>query len=387
MTSSIGNSATGNSTTDSSSAISGTAISGAAGSRSAQRSLALDVFRGITVALMLLVNNVALDNATPALLLHAPWGGGVRIADLVFPWFLFATGLSIPFAFSSLQRRKPGYAAWTSKVLQRAFWLFALGCLVTSVVARNVLISLGVLQLIGLAYLVAALLQPLPAKWRLSSAAMLLVGYWAALRFLPIPGFGAGLFEENQNLVRHINRLYLEPIGLRGLPSVIPTTALVLLAAWVGELTRGSKLARIKATQLFVIGAILSGFGLLWDTDLEMNKTIWTPSYILFTAGLGTALIGVLTWLETLRFRIWSFVFVVFGSNALLAYIAPILVKVWLLQSIKVQSGMSLQITWIEWLKQTTNPVIGGWLYTLGYIALTWLALLVLYRRKLFLRV
>ena len=369
-----GNSVSGNSVRNSS-------------SRPAQRSMALDVFRGITVALMLLVNNVALDNATPAMLLHAPWGGGVRLADLVFPWFLFATGLSIPFAFSSLQRRKPGFTNWVWKVVQRALWLFALGCLVSSAVARVLVISLGVLQLIGLAFLVAALLQPMPVKWRLSSAAALLVGYWAALRFLAVPGAAIGTFEESQNLVRHLNTTYFEPIGLRGLPSVIPTAALVMIASWVGELTRGSSRTRFKVLGLIALGATLAAAGLLWDRDLEMNKTVWTPSYILFTAGLGTALIGLLTWLETLRFRAWSFVFVVFGSNALIAYIAPILVKVWLLRSIKVGPDMNLQDTWLGWLKQMTNPVMGGWLYTLIYIALTWLFLLILYRRKLFLRV
>jgi predicted acyltransferase len=353
----------------------------------APRSLALDVFRGITVALMLLVNNVALDAATPAPLLHAPWGAGVRLADLVFPWFLFATGLSIPFAFSSLQRRNPTYASWIWKVLQRSFWLFALGCLVTSAVARDVLISLGVLQLIGLAYLVAALFQPLLLKWRLSSAAVLLVGYWAALRFLPIPGVGSGIFEENQNLIRHVNSIYLEPFGLRGLPSVVPTAALVLIASWVGELTRRSSPARFKVMLLVALGALLAAAGLLWDYDLEMNKTVWTPSYILFTAGLGTALIGVLTWLETLHFRGWSFVFVVFGSNALLAYIAPILIKVWVLQGINVHPGVTLQDTWLGWLKTVMNPFVGGWVYTLSYVGLTWLLLLGLYRRKLFLRV
>jgi predicted acyltransferase len=357
------------------------------GSGLAHRSLALDVFRGITVALMLLVNNIALDDATPASLLHAPWGAGVRLADLVFPWFLFATGLSIPFAFSSLQRRNPTYASWVWKVLQRSFWLFALGCLVTSAVARDVVISLGVLQLIGLAYLVAALFQPLPLKWRLSSAAVLLVGYWAALRFLPIPGAGVGIFEEDLNLIRHINTIYLEPFGLRGLPSVIPTAALVLIASWIGELTRRSSPVHFKVIWLIVIGALLAAAGLLWDSDLEMNKTVWTPSYILFTAGLGTGLIGLLTWLETWRFRAWSFVFVVFGSNALLAYIAPILIKVWILQGIHLRPGMTLQDTWLEWLKTVMNPFVGGWVYTLSYIGLTWWLLLGLYRRKLFLRV
>ena len=227
----------------------------------------------------------------------------------------------------------------------------------------------------------------MPVKWRLSSAAALLVGYWAALRFLAVPGAAIGMFEESQNLVRHLNTTYFEPIGLRGLPSVIPTAALVMIASWVGELTRSPSRTRFKVLGLIALGATLAAAGLLWDRDLEMNKTVWTPSYILFTAGLGTALIGLLTWLETLRFRAWSFVFVVFGSNALIAYIAPILVKVWLLQSIKVRPDMNLQDTWLEWLKQMTNPVMGGWLYTLIYIALTWLLLLILYRRKLFLRV
>ena len=263
MTSSIGNSGTNDSGTNDL----GNVLSSASGSRPAQRSMALDVFRGITVALMLLVNNIALDDATPAMLLHAPWGGGVRLADLVFPWFLFATGLSIPFAFASLQRRKPGFANWVWKVVQRAFWLVALGCLVTSAVAREVVISLGVLQLIGLAFLVAALLQPMPARWRLSSTAVLLVGYWAALRFLPVPGAAIGTFEESQNLVRHLNTTYFEPIGLRGLPSVIPTAALVMIASWVGELTRGSGRTRFKVLGLIAIGATLAAAGLLWDRD------------------------------------------------------------------------------------------------------------------------
>lgn len=353
----------------------------------APRSLALDVFRGLTVALMLLVNNLALDRATPALLLHAPWGGGVRLADLVFPWFLFATGLSLPFAYASQQRRDPRYRVWVWKALQRAFWLFALGCLVTSVVARGVVISLGVLQLIGLAFLVAALLHPLPIMWRGAIAAALLIAYWLALRFLPIPGMPAGTFEEGSNLVHFINNAYLEPVGLRGLASVIPTGAMVLIAACIGALTRRSGAARVRAAWLFGIGALLAVAGTIWDLDLEMNKTVWTPSYILFTAGLVTALLGALTYLETLRWRSWSFAFVVFGSNALVAYVAPIIVKVLVLQSWTVAPGLTVQGWWLEVLRVWAGAVGGGWLYTASYLLAVWLGLYLLYRQRWFLRV
>ncbi len=374
---------------DATTASSGAGVSEAiaSGSKTTPRSMALDVFRGITVALMLLVNNVALDTATPEQLWHAPWGAGIRLADLVFPWFLFATGLSIPYAFASLHRHKPGYLAWAWKALHRAFWLFALGCLVTSAVDQRLEISLGVLQLIGLAFLVAALLHPLAIGWRVLIAVILLLGYWAALRFLAVPGVPAGLFEEHQNLVRFVNNTYLEPIGLRGFPSLIPTAALVLIAAWVGELTRRSGPVRLKVIWLIAVGLLLAAMGFLWDLDLEINKSVWTPSYILVSAGLGTVLLGALTWLETLRWRSWGFVFVVFGSNALLGYIAPILVKVWLLQGIQVRPGLTLLGFWLGWLKTSTNPITGGWLYTFIYLALTWLFLLVLYRKKLFLRV
>ncbi len=350
------------------------------------RSLALDVFRGLTVALMLLVNNIALDTATPAPLLHAAWGAAITPADLVFPWFLFATGLSIPFAFSSLRRRIPGFAAWVWKALQRAFWLFVLGCIVTSAVDQHIEITLGVLQVIGLAFGVAAQLYPFPLIWRLSSIAMLLIGYWVVLRFLPVPGLPVGVFEENQNLVRFVNNTYLQPLGLRGLTSVIPTSALVLIAACIGDIVRQPKPIKLKIGLLLAIGSILTVIGLIWDIDLEMNKAVWTPSYIVYTAGLGTVLIAVLTYLETLRWKSWMFVFTVFGSNALIAYIAPILFKVWVLSNIRVHGQNSLT-AWLEWLRNSTNPIMGGWLYTLIYLALTWLFLLVLYRRKLFLRV
>jgi predicted acyltransferase len=353
------------------------------------RSVALDAFRGLTVALMLLVNNIALDSATPTALQHAPWGGGITLTDLVFPWFLFAAGTAVPFAFQSARKRGAIGWEWAKRALSRTVWMFLLGCLVTSAVAHRPILSLGVLQLIALASLVGAVAYPWPTSVRVIIALALLVGYWALLRFYPVPNIGAGVFEETKNAVKHINETLLEPWGLRGLPSVVPTAALVVIAGLIGDVLRVPLEPRQRFFRLTLIGAGLTLIGWLWSFDLEFNKAVWTPSYILFTAGLGTLVIALFLMLEHFG-RVWrtfAFPLIVFGSNALLVYIAPILIKTWILQDWTVSKDTNVQTWALGSLTQSLGPISGGWAYTLLYILACWLGALWLYRRKLFLRV
>lgn len=139
------------------------------------RLVSLDAFRGLTIALMLLVNNTALDTATPIQLTHAPWNGGIRLADLVFPWFLFCVGVAIPFASASFAKRGLPVWRYDLKALSRAVLLILLGCLIDSSLAKHPILDLGVLQIIGLAYLVGALLYELPSLRRGLLAALFLV--------------------------------------------------------------------------------------------------------------------------------------------------------------------------------------------------------------------
>jgi predicted acyltransferase len=353
------------------------------------RSIALDAFRGLTVALMLLVNNIALDSATPATLQHAPWGGGITLTDLVFPWFLFAAGTAMPFAFQSARKRGTVGIEWAKRAFSRTVQMFLLGCLVTSAVAHQPILSLGVLQLIALASLVGAVAYPWRTSVRVGIAVALLVAYWALLRFYPVPNVGAGVFEETRNFVRHINEAFLEPWGLRGLPSVVPTAALVVIAGLIGDILR----VPLGPTQRFwrvgLIGAGLTIIGWLWSFDLEFNKTVWTPSYILFTAGLGTLVIATFLMLEHFgrAWRTTAFPLIVFGSNALLVYIAPILIKTWILQDWTVSKNTSVQMWVLRSLTDALGQVSGGWAYTILYILACWLGALWLYRHKLFLRV
>lgn len=356
---------------------------------SKRRLLSLDALRGLTILLMLLVNNVALDSKTPKQLMHAPWNGGVHLADLVFPWFLFCMGLAVPFSMDGMAAKGMGTATRMGRVLFRAAALFALGCLIDSVQAGSFVIGLDVLQLLGLAYLFAALFYPLHWQARLIVVAALLAGYGLALTLIPYPPAGKPMFEEGRNLVAHVNTSYLARFKLSGLLSVIPTTALVLLAASLTRALRAK--AERQSTQLWLLlvsGVVLSIAGIAWNEALPYNKTVWTPSYILLSAGLGCLLLAALYWLLDVRQWNWlAYPFLVFGSNALLAYVGPVLVKLVILQEVRMPSGLTLQKAWLATLVERLGQVPGGWAYTVSYIAVVWLVLAMLYHRRWFLRV
>jgi predicted acyltransferase len=355
--------------------------------------VSLDAFRGLTILGMLLVNNVALDTRTPAHLVHAPWNEGVRFADLVFPWFLLIVGVALPYAAASFRRKGLPLRVYVGKVLGRGLTLYLLGCLLTSSIARQPLFGLDVLQLIALAYCAGALLYELPLKARLGAAAALLVGHWAVIRYLPMPGAVTGTFTEAQNAISYLNATYLQDWGAKGLVSVVPTTALVLIGTALGDLLRNEKwsVAR-KLGWMLAAGLALAAGGWLWSLDLPFNKPVWTASYILLTAGLGAlVLAGLYGPIDALRWRAWAFPLVVFGSNAIVAYVAPILVKIHILQewiwSTADGTPRTVQQALLDACTREFGRGQGGWTYTAGYIFVWWLVLLVLYRRKLFLRV
>ena len=357
------------------------------------RVASLDAFRGLTILGMLLVNNIALDEATPAQLTHAPWGEGIRFADLVFPWFLLIVGLAIPFSAASARRRGVPAWRWDLRVLTRTALLVLLGCLIDSSIAHRPVFGLGVLQLIGLAYCVGALLHDLPLERRLLIAGGLLVAHWLTIRYMPVPGLGAGIFTERENIISHINWQYLEPMHLRGLVSVVPTAALVLIGAALGELLGRDALSPArKAGRLLSAGIGLLAVGWLWSFDLPFSKSIWTASYVVFAAGTGAVTLGLLhLMMDVNGWRAWAYPLVVLGANAIFAYVVPILTKLWVLQSWTWQvadgSTLSVQAALLHGAIQHAGRIGGGWLYTFGYIAFWWLVTLILYRKRIFLRV
>lgn len=357
------------------------------------RLVSLDAFRGLTILGMLLVNNVALDTATPKSLMHAPWNRGVTFADMVFPWFLFIVGVAIPYAAASARRR--GLPAWKMdlKALGRCATLVLIGCLIDSSVVKRPVFDLGVLQLIGLSYFVAALLYDLSVLRRLIIAAVLLLCHWALIRFVPVPGAGAGTFSENANVIKYINDVYLRSYHLNGLVSVVPTSALVIIGSVVGDFLRSEKYVPLrKSLYMMAAGVVIGLLGWIWNLDLPFNKPVWTPSYILFTAGWACLILGLLYLVIDVKgWRKWAFPLVVFGMNAIAAYVIPILVKVFILREWQWQAHngamLSIQQGCLRYLVVHLGMVRGGLVYTVSYIWVWWLVMLEFYRRKWFIKV
>ena len=334
------------------------------------RVLSLDILRGFSILLMLLVNNMVAATHTPGQLRHAGWGSGIHLADLAFPWFLLCVGVAIPFSTTGLERRGRPARRYRLRILRRTVILLALGAIIDiSWDHEFVLFTVGVLQTIAICYAVAALLYDLAARWRLLIAVVCLVGYWAAIKFVPIPGVGAGVFTEDQNLILYLNRTYLGRIGLWNLPRIVPTTALTLIGTAVGDLIRREYVdMRWRAGHLAVLGVILTTGGYLWSLSLPYNKPVWTPSYVLFTAGLGTLLLGALYLVVDVRgWRWWAFPLIVFGSNAIFAYVAPILAKALILRPLGVH--------------------VVGWFHVTLFIVFWWAILWLLRRKEIFLKV
>ncbi len=357
------------------------------------RLLSLDALRGFTIFLMLIVNNMALDETTPRIVTHAPWNSGVYFADFVFPWFLFCVGLALPYSYTSFCKK--GLPRWhfLLKAAQRTAMLVFLGCLIESSIIKRPLFSLGVLQLIGLAYFTGALLYRFKWTVRIAVAAVFLLLYGAAIQFIPVPEIGVGVFEENRNLIHYVNTTVLAPFHLKGLFSAIPTGALVLIGTVITDLLRAKTISEKKKLLIMTAaGAAMTGFSYLWNFALPFNKTVWTPSYIVLMAGSGTLVLAILYLvIDLYRIQKWAFPFYVFGSNAIFAYVVPILVKVLILMVIKIDIGtgsqVSLQQAAITGLIALLGLKLGSWSYTALYILIWWFILYFLYRKKWFIRV
>lgn len=357
------------------------------------RLISLDTLRGLTILLMLLVNNMMLDEATPPILTHAPWRGGVFLADFVLPLFLFCVGIALTYSWKSFLKKKaqPGY--FYLKALQRTIILFLLGCALQSSITQHIVISMGVLQLIGLAFFAGALAYIIPPVWRIGLALSILTAYWAAVKFIPVPGIGTGIFEEEQSLLIYVNKAFLDPFHMAGLLSVIPTSALVILGTVVGDMMSSDERSPHEKLRMLIInGAISILGGVLWNLHFPYSKAFWTSSYILLMTGIGMILLGLFYFIIEIKgFKRWAYPLVIFGSNAIFAYVVPILFKLWILQRIPIAGAdtrpISLQQWFLTFLTAKTGIMAGSWLYTFFYILVWWLILWLLYRRKIFFKI
>ncbi len=357
------------------------------------RLVSLDAFRGFTIAGMILVNNPGIWSAVYPPLRHAQWNGWTP-TDLVFPFFLFIMGVSMNLSFA--RRQESSRTGTYLRILRRALIIFALGVFLNAFPDFDLgtLRIAGVLQRIAVVYLVASVIA-INVRMRTEAviAGALLVIYWLLMRFIPVPGYGAGDLTPQGNLETYLDswllpgRLYREIWDPEGLLSTIPAIATGLLGHLTGFLIR-SGLDKIRiAGWMFVLGWFGMLAGWIWGIWFPINKNIWTSSYVLFTAGAALEFLGVCYWLIDVHgWRKWAHPAVVFGMNAILVYVLSGIVGD-LLGVVKV-GGETLK----DWLVQHlfaswAAPINASLLFAIFYVAVWWLVMDLFYRRRIFIKI
>ena len=306
------------------------------------RLASLDVFRGLTVAGMILVNNGSGPAYAP--LQHAEWDGWTP-TDLVFPFFLFIVGVSITFALSKRLDEPEGRRSALFKVFRRSIVIFGLGLFLAKFpffrddwhevqdpeVWRKMAATIripGVLQRIAICYLAASLIfLNTRVKGQVITLVGLLVGYWALMRYVPVPEFGPGDLARGHDLGSYLDRIllpghiYKKDYDPEGLLSTLPSIATTLLGVLAGHWLRSGRDRHEIDAGLFVGGTACVTLGSAWGMTYPVNKALWTGSFVLLTGGLAMIGLAVCYWVVDLKgYRRWAYPFRVFGGNAIAAY-------------------------------------------------------------------
>jgi predicted acyltransferase len=367
-----------------------------------QRLESLDVFRGLTIAAMILVSAPGTWDAVYWPLDHATWNGWTP-TDLVFPFLLFAMGAAVPVALARRRGRPEGVHR---HVIRRAVLLFGLGLLLNAIEAKPPLVwttfpILGVLQRIAIVYAVVAwLTERTSARTQVVVASASLIAYWAAMTLIPVPGVGAGVLTPDGNLATFIDRRIL---GLHlshgtweseGLLSTIPAIATALCGVLAGEWLMHAGSSRQRSSVTLVLwsagaGAMLAG--LIWDRTFPINKNLWTSSFVLLTAGAAAQVLAVgHLVVDVHQWRRWAFPFVAFGRNPLAVYFLSVAVDSaltrWIV-SARYDLSLKWEIYWHafgSWAAPCCGTEAASLLYAIAYVALWTAVAMLMYRRRVF---
>jgi len=363
-----------------------------------ERLVSLDAFRGITIAGMILVNNPGSWSTVYAPLLHADWHGWTP-TDFIFPFFLFIVGVSMSFSFPK-QLKTLSRPELYRKILRRTFILFGLGLFLAAFPFFNLstLRIPGVLQRIALVYLVASLIMiHFDIRGVMWWTVGLLLGYWAAMMLIPVPGYGAGDLSVEGNLAAFVDssilkgHMWKENWDPEGLLSTIPAIASTLSGVLTGQLLRSGKDRSVIAGWLFTIGWIAILVGLFWSIMFPINKALWTSSYVVFTSGAALQFLGFCYFLIDVKgYTKWAKPAVVYGMNAIAVFVlSGILARI--LIYTKFSSGGET-ISAKSWIYENmflswADPINASLAFALANV-LFWLAAMwFLYQRKIFIKI
>ena len=375
---------------------------------SSGRLICLDIFRGLAVAGMILVDNPGSDEKVYWPIAHAEWNGWTP-ADFIFPAFLFLVGVSLVFSFAKRREKGDSRRRIFVHVFVRSLLLIAIGLFVNASpfigVDFHALRFEGVTQRIALCYFAAAILELWSdRRGQIIAIAACLLGYWALLRFVPVPGLGVPgrdipFMDPNQNLTAWLDRkLFMGHLfdGTRdpeGILSTIPALATTLLGVLTGHWLRSQKSAATKATVMLLAGICGLVAGEVWNIWFPINKNLWTSSFVLFSGGFALVFLALLYWmLEIKRWRgAWTIPILVFGINAIAGFVADSLVYgPGYTFTVKHADGTTL--SWHDAAQAKlvlfgASPPNASLIYSLAAVLFCWILLWLLWRKRVFLKV
>jgi len=355
----------------------------------------LDVFRGLTIAAMILVSTPGTWSAVYTPLDHAAWHGWT-LTDLVFPFLLFAMGAAVPFA---LARRRGTPHRVRRHIVRRALILFALGLVLNAIEIPPLQWATfripGVLQRIALVYLaVAWLTEHASLRTQIAVAVSALLGYWAALALIPVPGAGAGVLTPTGNLASYIDRALLgrhlldprfDPEGLLStLPALVTALSGVFAGDWLKETGQPH-----RAGWLWAAGFAAMLTGLAWDVVFPINKNLWTSSFALFSGGIAAQVLAAFYWLVDVQgWREWWRPLAVYGRNPLAAYFLSVgcdsLLTHWTVADGAPLKSVLYRAAFASWLRPCCGGEAASLGYALAYVVLWGAILGEMYRRRIF---
>jgi predicted acyltransferase len=370
------------------------------------RLVSLDVFRGMTVLLMMLVNFPGDWHYFYAPITHAPWHG-CRPADLVFPGFLFIVGVSLVYALGSTRPDPARHRRALARVARRAAILFGMGVLI-ALLPHFYFTSFripGVLQRIALVFLVCASLF-LKTNWRTQVWVLigLLVGYNILMQLVPVPDYGPANLGTATNLGAWLDRIVFTPAHLmadkegwdaESLLGTLPAIGTGLLGMLAGQWLRRTNLdAASKVAWLFVAGSAAIALGLIWNGWFPINKSLWTSSYVLYSGGILALVLAMLYWLcDVQGYRgFWTKIFLIYGVNAFAVYFLSEAVER-VISRLKIHDATGEKVYIRDWLYTTyftphfTSPYHASLAWDLGYLLLWTLLLAWLYKRRIIIKV
>ncbi len=368
------------------------------------RLISLDVFRGITIAGMIMVNNPGSWSAIYSPLAHADWHGWTP-TDFIFPFFLFIVGIAIPIALGKKVETGGVTKDVYLKIFRRAALIFLIGLFLHAMpfFEFSTLRIPGVLQRIAVCYLIASLIF-LHTNWKqqtIIGVAMLFI-YWILMTTIPVPGCDiTSINDKACNLSAYLDRTILgldhiwkqgkvyDPEGiLSTIPAIVTTMSGILTGTWL----KSKRENLDKVSGILFFGIVLVALGWAWNFFFPINKSLWTSSYVLFTSGMALCFLGFCYWLIDIKgFTKWTKPFVIFGVNALALYVFSGIVSK-LIDIIKVTGADGNPIALKSWIFQNiflqiASPINASLMFAVIYILIWLFFMWLLYRKEIYIKV